>query len=62
VEVYDVLGQRVRALVQEDRPPGYYRAVWNGEDAAGLPVASGLYLCRVRVGDQVQVRKMALVR
>jgi len=62
VEVYDALGQRVRTLVQEERPPGYYRAIWDGRDSAGREVGSGIYFCRVRVGEQVRVRKMALVK
>ncbi|MCC7261625.1 MAG: T9SS type A sorting domain-containing protein [Candidatus Latescibacteria bacterium] len=62
VEIYDLLGQRVRTLVQEPMKPGYYRAEWDGLDQGGQSVGSGVYFCRVRVGDQVQVRKMALVK
>jgi len=36
--------------------------VWDGLDGAGQGVASGVYFCWVRVGEQVQVRKMALVK
>jgi hypothetical protein len=62
VEIYDLLGQRVRTLAEEGMKPGYYRAVWDGLDSAGQGVGSGVYFCRVRVGEQVQVRKMALVK
>ncbi|MBM3278922.1 MAG: hypothetical protein FJY95_12700 [Candidatus Handelsmanbacteria bacterium] len=62
VEIYDLLGQRVKTLVEEGMKPGYYRAVWDGLDGAGQGVASGVYFCWVRVGEQVQVRKMALVK
>jgi flagellar hook assembly protein FlgD len=62
VEIFDLLGQRVRTLVEERAAPGYYRAVWDGLDSAGQGVGSGVYFCRVRVGEQAQVRKMALVK
>ncbi|MBI2501831.1 MAG: T9SS type A sorting domain-containing protein [Candidatus Latescibacteria bacterium] len=62
VEIYDLLGQRVQTLLEEPMKPGYYRAVWDGLDSAGQFLGSGVYFCRVRVGEQVQVRKMALVK
>ena len=62
MEVYDLLGQRVKTLMEENMKPGYYRVVWDGLDSAGHSLGSGVYFCRVRVGEQVQVRKMALVK
>ena len=62
VEVYDLLGQRVKVLLEESMKPGYYRAEWDGLDSSGHPMGSGVYFCRVRVGEQVQVRKLALVK
>lgn len=62
MEIFDLLGQRVRILVDEEQPAGQYRLQWDGRDAAGMVMASGVYLCRLRMGDFVQVRRMALVR
>jgi hypothetical protein len=62
VEIFDLLGQRVRTLLEERAAPGYYRATWDGLDSAGQGMGSGVYFCRVRVGEQAQVRKMALVK
>lgn len=39
--VYDVLGRRVRTLVDVDQPAGSYQVDWDGRDASGQPVASG---------------------
>ena len=60
--VYNLLGQRVRRLVQGVLAPGYYRAVWNGRNDAGVAVGSGIYIYRFEAGDYRQVRKMILLK
>ncbi|MEW6750076.1 MAG: hypothetical protein AB1505_03760 [Candidatus Latescibacterota bacterium] len=60
--VYDLLGQRLRLLLDGPVAPGRHRLSWDGRDGAGRPVASGVYLCRLQAGATVQVRKMTLVR
>ncbi|MDE0962869.1 MAG: T9SS type A sorting domain-containing protein, partial [Candidatus Latescibacteria bacterium] len=62
VEIFNAIGQRVKVLVQESVQPGYYRAVWAGDDAAGRQVGSGIYFYRVKVGESLQVRRMTLVK
>ena len=62
LEIYNVLGELVRRLVDEKQPPGYYTVHWNGRDEQGRPLASGVYVYSLRAGEFVQVRKMALVR
>ena len=57
LKVFDVLGREVSTLVNERKQPGRYQVVWN---AGG--VASGVYLCRLQVGSQVQTRKLLLTR
>jgi len=55
--VYDLLGREVAVLVDEMKKHGEYSVTW---DARGM--ASGVYLCRLQAGDQVQTRKMILLR
>ncbi|MEE3258114.1 MAG: hypothetical protein VX293_02785, partial [Candidatus Latescibacterota bacterium] len=62
VEIFNALGQRVKVLVQDAVQPGYHRAVWAGDDAAGRQVGSGIYFYRVRVGEAMQVGRMTLVK
>jgi flagellar hook assembly protein FlgD len=45
--VYAVDGRRVRTLVQEDREPGEYEAVWDGRDDAGNATGTGIYYIRL---------------
>jgi hypothetical protein len=60
--VYDVLGRHVRTLERTNHAPGRYRARWDGTDASGRLVASGVYFYQLRAGALVQTRKMLLVR
>jgi hypothetical protein len=60
--VYNVLGEKVAELVEERKDPGTYEAYWNGRDAAGREVASGVYFYRLNVGDATRVRKLTVVR
>ena len=60
--VYDLAGARVRTLVDGLLAAGTHRAVWNGRDDAGSPVASGVYLYRLRTDGVAQTRRMTLIR
>ena len=60
--VYDVLGRTVRVLIDAPRAGGEHATTWDARDEAGQPVAPGLYLYRLEVGQQRHVRKMVVVR
>jgi hypothetical protein len=60
--VYDVGGRRVRTLVEAGLGAGPHEAIWDGRDAAGHAVASGLYWARLESAGQSAVRRLALVR
>ena len=62
LEVFNLLGQRVRVLVDAPHAPGLHRITWDGSDATGAQVASGVYLYRLSVSGHRQVRRMLLVK
>ncbi len=62
VEIFNVLGERVRQLVNERKAAGTYRIDWSGTDDAGRPVATGVYFYRFSADNQVQTRKMLLLK
>lgn len=62
LKVYDNLGREVKTLVNARKPAGTYTVQWDGTNDAGQPVASGIYLYRLRVGNKTAVGKMLLVR
>ena len=62
LEVFNVLGQRVATLVDEERPAGVHTAAWNATDAAGRPVGAGVYFYRLSsTGQPTLTRRMVLL-
>jgi C1A family cysteine protease len=62
LEIYNVLGQRVMVLVDEAQMAGFHTVPWDGRDAYGQPVASGVYLYRLQAEEYSRMRKMVLLR
>ena len=62
LQVFDVLGRPVVNLVVGRLQTGRYRVNWEGRDAGGQPVPSGIYFYRLRSGTRAESRKMTLVR
>jgi len=60
--IYDVEGRYVRTLVDEVLSGGLNEAVWDGRDARGNPVSSGVYLYRLHVGNQTATKKLTILR
>ncbi len=62
VSVHDAAGRHVRTLVDESRETGRHTVTWDGRDANGRAMASGVYLVRFVVGASVQTRSVTLVK
>ena len=61
--IYDVLGQKVQTLVAHQfQGAGYYRLTWDGSDANGHAVSSGIYFYRLATQNFTQTRKMILLK
>jgi hypothetical protein len=60
--VYNTLGQTVRQLTDGYRPAGQHRVSWDGRDANGYEVASGVYLYILRAGEFSEARRMVLLK
>lgn len=60
--IYNVLGEKVRILVQEKKDPGVHHVRWDGINDRGIPVRSGIYFYRLSAGNYKSVRKMILIR
>ncbi len=59
--IYDVAGKLVRTLVDHVQHGGSYPVVWNGRNNTGKPVASGIYIYRLYVGQHIQSKRMVLL-
>jgi hypothetical protein len=62
VVIYDSAGRHIRTLLDGVRAKGNHELVWDGRDDQGQPVASGIYLSRLRTGSTDQARKMVLIK
>ncbi len=60
--VYNVLGQEVRVLVSQYLPAGAHAIQWDGRDAIGRAVSSGIYMYRLVAGEKVAVRRMIFLK
>ena len=59
--IYNVLGQPVRRVWAGSLAAGEHRMAWDGRDAAGQPVAAGVYWYRLQVDDQTSTQKMVKI-
>ena len=62
LEVFDLLGRRVRVLTDGEQTAGAHTATWDGRDAAGRRVANGVYLVRLRSADASATRRVSVLR
>ena len=62
LDIYNVLGQRIRTLMAGPAEPGFHTIVWNGRDDAGRAAAAGLYISVFETPEFRQTRKMLLVK
>jgi hypothetical protein len=62
LEVFNVLGQRVKTLADIVQPAGRHRIVWDGKDAQGKDVASGIYFYRLEAGEFTDSKRMVILK
>jgi hypothetical protein len=60
--VYNMVGQAVAQLLDGVREAGSYSLRWDGRDDSGRKLSTGIYLYRLRAGDQVSTRKLMLLQ
>jgi len=62
LKIYNLLGQEVATLVNEDKPVGTYNAKFSTSDVSSGKLTSGIYLYRLTAGNYVQTKKMMLLK
>ena len=60
--IYNILGQRVKVLLDDRELAGYKSVIWDGTNQKGKSVASGIYLYRIEAHDFVECKEMLLLR
>jgi hypothetical protein len=62
VEIYNLKGQLVKRLVNEEKTAGEHSVVWNGTDNNNRPVSSGVYFYRMNAGKYSSSKKMIMMK
>ncbi len=62
LEIYNVLGRRVRTLLDEKQLPGTHQVAWDGKDDNGMDLSSGVYFYKLKVKGRTATRKMLLLK
>jgi len=62
IGIYNIKGQLVRQLIDGIQPEGYYEAVWDGKDASGKHVSSGIYYTRLQACGKTLNKKMLMLK
>jgi hypothetical protein len=60
--VYDLMGRELKILAHEEQNAGRYEIGWDGRDAKGALVPSGVYIYSVEVGAYKQTKKLVIIR
>jgi hypothetical protein len=62
IVIYDLLGGKVKTLVNTTQDAGFKSVIWDATNDYGKPVSAGVYLYKIQAGEFVQTRKMVLLK
>ncbi|NKB66058.1 MAG: hypothetical protein GKR89_03250 [Candidatus Latescibacteria bacterium] len=62
LRIYDILGQEITTIAAGDYQSGYFSAAWDGTNAQGQEMATGVYVYRLEVGSEVYSQRLLLLR
>jgi hypothetical protein len=62
MEVFDLLGQKVKTLIDEEKSPGIYKAKWDGKNDLNNSVDSGIYFVKLSSDNFSNTKKMILLK
>jgi hypothetical protein len=62
IMVYDMLGRKVKTLINQTQDTGYRSVIWNATNDYGRPVSAGIYLYQIQVGKYISTKKMVLLK
>ena len=62
LDIYNIKGQRIKTLLDENVSSGKHQVIWNGTDEAGRTVGSGIYFYQLKTEEFTQTKKMVLLK
>jgi len=62
LKVYDILGNEIVTLVNEEKQPGTYEVEFNSHSGEGRNLTSGIYFYQLKTGNYIATKKMVLMK
>lgn len=62
LEIINILGRKIKTIVETTQPAGIYLTTWDGTDDNGNIVSSGIYFYRIKIDDFIESKKMLLLK
>jgi hypothetical protein len=62
ITIYDLMGRRVKSLVNTTQSAGYRSIQWNATNNLGEPVSAGMYIYMIQAGEFTNTKKMVLLK
>ncbi|HSD63108.1 MAG TPA: FlgD immunoglobulin-like domain containing protein, partial [Ignavibacteriaceae bacterium] len=62
INIYDGLGRLIRTLIDGVKEPGKYTLTWDGRNNYNQSVASGFYICKIKAGKFINIKKMLMLK
>ena len=62
LQIFNLLGQEIKTLISEHLSAGRYSYSWDGKNDSGADICSGVYIYRIQVDQNVEYKKMLLLR
>ena len=62
IEIFNIKGQRVKQLVNQEVATGRHRIVWNGTDHNNRPVSSGVYFYKMQASEYSKINKIIMMK
>ena len=62
VKIYNIKGEEITTLINEQRNAGDYQILWDGKDQLGKSMPTGIYICQIRSQSATENARMLLIR
>ncbi|MDD4155044.1 MAG: FlgD immunoglobulin-like domain containing protein [Candidatus Cloacimonetes bacterium] len=62
IEIFNIKGQKVKSLINEEISAGRHSVVWNGQDENHKKVSSGVYFYKMQAGKYIKINKMIMMK
>ena len=62
ITIYDMLGRKVKTILNEQQSPGYKQLIWDASNDNGKPVSASIYLYQIQAGEYISTKKMVLLK